>query len=1092
MSARSRPARSSPSDRSRFVRRFLIIFLPVVAGAAAVSLILSRVDQKATVDAFAAQQSGRLALAREILGAQLRRVSSDAAYLSRLDSRNNAPAAALADPAGELARHLAVFIESHEVYDQLRVLSADGREILRVNAQGGRSTLIAPEALQDKSDQVFVITCRALAPGSLYLSRIDLDVEQGAIEQPEKPVLRACVPIAGHDGRVAHLLVLNYLARPLFDRIRSREESFPDRIWIANQDGFWMLGPTRDLEWGAQRGARFGSRLRDRDPELATAVSSAKTGRVRTENGLFAFETFDLVEVLSATPLGALAMPTVAAERWTLISYVPADAVAAPTRRMARIATGVWSVLLLLAAAAAAQSARGTVVRARVERERARELGYFQRVADALPIPVYVRGTDGRYIGANRAGAELAGKRPEEIRGKKPTDLFSLEDLGPLIAADRASNAGEVNQSFEIRLATTDGLRDLVVHRALLPAATGGFAGTVSSVMDVTELKRIQRQLAESEERFRGLVENSLDIIATLDRDGVFAYVSPSIETMLGWRFDEVIGRRLFDFVHPEDLRRLSEGFSDALRRPGASPRFQFRIRTRAGGFRHLEAVTNNQMDETLVKASYLFARDVTEAVEAQQRVEEARRIFEAVVEEMPVMFIALDEKLSPVVWNRECERVTGYSRAEIFADPRLIHALYASAGRRDQVMARFRNQMGDFRDWEVEMVRKDGELVHAAWSSVSSRVPIAGWSTWSIGIDISGRRIAEQERAKATQALESWTERLMTLNQMDDVLLACSSLDEAYVATLPFLRMLFPTESGALYRFDAGREEAVQVIAWGGFTEEERHLTARDCWAVRLVRAHRSGGAATELRCGHVDSAFTGSTLCVPVLAGGELQGVLHVRSSGKEKVPVDLDSLRQIGMSIAGHLSIRFSALGLRDLLQYQSTRDPLTNLFNRRYLAETLERELQRCLRAKKSLAVLALDLDHFKRVNDEHGHDAGDRVLKALAALLSRHSRAADIACRAGGEEFLVVLPEASLTLASDRAEEVRRAVESLRESEADPEFSQLTVSIGVAVYPDHGSSGAELLHNADRALYRAKEGGRNRVELAAKAGPPESS
>mgnify|MGYP003531109092 CR=1 FL=1 len=97
------------------------------AGAAAVSLILSRVDQKATVDAFAAQQSGRLALAREILGAQLRRVSSDAAYLSRLDSRNNAPAAALADPAGELARHLAVFIESHEVYDQLRVLSADGR-----------------------------------------------------------------------------------------------------------------------------------------------------------------------------------------------------------------------------------------------------------------------------------------------------------------------------------------------------------------------------------------------------------------------------------------------------------------------------------------------------------------------------------------------------------------------------------------------------------------------------------------------------------------------------------------------------------------------------------------------------------------------------------------------------------------------------------------------------------------------------------------------------------------------------------------------------------------------------------------------------
>lgn len=182
----------------------------------------------------------------------------------------------------------------------------------------------------------------------------------------------------------------------------------------------------------------------------------------------------------------------------------------------------------------------------------------------------------------------------------------------------------------------------------------------------------------------------------------------------------------------------------------------------------------------------------------------------------------------------------------------------------------------------------------------------------------------------------------------------------------------------------------------------------------------------------------------------------------------------------TLAEHLALALASLNLRETLRTQSIRDPLTGLFNRRYLEETLERELPRMIRKKASLGVMMADVDHFKRLNDTFGHEAGDAVLRELAQIFRKQLRAEDIACRYGGEEFTLILPEAQIEKVRDRAEQLRQAVEAAEFHFHGQSFGPVTVSIGIASYPKHGATGETLLRAADRALYRAKEEGRNRV------------
>ncbi len=165
-------------------------------------------------------------------------------------------------------------------------------------------------------------------------------------------------------------------------------------------------------------------------------------------------------------------------------------------------------------------------------------------------------------------------------------------------------------------------------------------------------------------------------------------------------------------------------------------------------------------------------------------------------------------------------------------------------------------------------------------------------------------------------------------------------------------------------------------------------------------------------------------------------------------------------------------------------QAIRDPLTSLFNRRYLEESLDRELSKAQRHKNPLAIIMLDADHFKMFNDTYGHLAGDKVLRDMGKHLVTYSRKEDIACRYGGEEFVLVLPETTLEVATQRAEDLRLTIEAGKKMKYKRQtLPTVTISLGVAVFPDHGNRVNALISAADKALYEAKEHGRNQVVVA---------
>ena len=190
-----------------------------------------------------------------------------------------------------------------------------------------------------------------------------------------------------------------------------------------------------------------------------------------------------------------------------------------------------------------------------------------------------------------------------------------------------------------------------------------------------------------------------------------------------------------------------------------------------------------------------------------------------------------------------------------------------------------------------------------------------------------------------------------------------------------------------------------------------------------------------------------------------------------------------QELAINLAGRISLAFANLMLRETLKYQAVRDPLTGLFNRRHMEKFLDRELLRSARSNKTTAVLMADIDHFKQFNDAFGHEAGDVLLRELGSVLSSEVRGGDVACRYGGEEFLLILPDTDLQVARERAGKLNEQARNMHVRLRGETLRRITLSIGIAGFPQHGATPAKVLTAADHALYKAKAAGRDRVVAA---------
>ena len=327
-------------------------------------------------------------------------------------------------------------------------------------------------------------------------------------------------------------------------------------------------------------------------------------------------------------------------------------------------------------------------------------------------------------------------------------------------------------------------------------------------------------------------------------------------------------------------------------------------------------------------------------------------------------------------------------------------------------------------------------------------------------------------------------------LGEMGNMLQAAVRHEELYDVVASYASRLFPDASGGLYMYSPSRDELESVVTWGGFEPgtAEKVFKPDQCWGLRRGRAHSGGLGSKGMRCHHITHPNECDTLCAPVLGQGEILGLLHLRCvdagvSTEEVVPRSMEERERVASSAAEYLGLALANMRLREALRQQSIRDALTNLYNRRYLEETLAQEVMRADRQESSISVMMIDIDHFKRFNDAFGHEAGDAMLQAFGAFLSGSARGGDVACRYGGEEFTLVLTDAPLEGSRRRAEELCENVKSVRVEFAGQQLGPITISVGLASYPLHAATKDALLTAADAALYEAKQAGRDRVAVS---------
>lgn len=348
---------------------------------------------------------------------------------------------------------------------------------------------------------------------------------------------------------------------------------------------------------------------------------------------------------------------------------------------------------------------------------------------------------------------------------------------------------------------------------------------------------------------------------------------------------------------------------------------------------------------------------------------------------------------------------------------------------------------------------------------------------------DVTDLKHAQDALRASNEDLRRWVNELERHRQDSEahieltaLLQSCESVQEAGHVIERLVPTLFPASSGAIC-LDVPGTSALQCIGdWGERPPATSSFHRDACWAVRRGQLHAAEAVQGGLACPHLMDGFEGYSVCLPLRAQGTMPGVLTLRGDHRLR---EQGGLRQARM-LADTVGLAIVNLRLRESLREQSIRDGLTGLFNRRYLEETLARELARASREQTSLSLLMVDLDHFKRVNDTYGHSTGDRVLQTVAELLQRQVRSADIVCRYGGEEFAVLLPDTTLDHALARAEDLREGAQSL-EMPGLTASDVMSLSVGVATYPLHGRRAADLVRSSDNALYSAKRNGRNRVE-----------
>ncbi len=331
-------------------------------------------------------------------------------------------------------------------------------------------------------------------------------------------------------------------------------------------------------------------------------------------------------------------------------------------------------------------------------------------------------------------------------------------------------------------------------------------------------------------------------------------------------------------------------------------------------------------------------------------------------------------------------------------------------------------------------------------------------------------------KNAELFEDLKKYTEQIEFFSQLETILATCNTEEEVCSVGVQFLGKLLPNTSGGIYLFSPARDKLKALKTWGKTIKLPSTFHLDHCHAI--IHKHIHLGKENHF-CRHFPKNIS-FHMCIPLSLPEKLYGIVTIARLHNSDIPTYHQSML---VRIANIITSSINRLELKEALESQAMRDFLTGLYNKRYLNDYLKMEMSRAKRKKTKLAILMMDIDHFKNFNDQYGHETGDDILQEVGSFLKKHTRDYDAACRYGGEEFVIIMPGASVQTASQRAEILRQGVKTLSIVINNEIISGINLSFGVAVYPDHGTTMENLLEAADQALYQAKKQGRDQVCIA---------
>jgi diguanylate cyclase (GGDEF)-like protein/PAS domain S-box-containing protein len=580
------------------------------------------------------------------------------------------------------------------------------------------------------------------------------------------------------------------------------------------------------------------------------------------------------------------------------------------------------------------------------------------------------------------------------------------------------------------------------------------------------------------------IFSDSQDGIFTFDRELVCTLWNPAMEKMFGIPGGDAVGRMIFELMpllvetgDSEHLPAVLQGETITVRdRP-------YRIEGSAKeGYCDIQygPLFNGTAH---ISGGIAFVRDTTERRKAEQGQRTTERRYLELFENANDIVYShdLDGNLTSV--NKAAERITGYARSETL----LMNLSQLVAPEHFRTVRRNieRQVAGDDpAPFEIDVLCKDGRRVAL---EVNARIiskdgkPVG---VQGIARDITERKKTEDALQQAKKNLEAWvheleqrTREMTLLSEMGDMLRACLTTDEAHTVIVRVAQQIFPVQSGALYVISPARNLVEAVAVWGDPTHIERVFSPEECWALRRGRVHWVEDARVGLVCKHLHHPPPESYLCVPMMAQSQALGILLLTQPPNARLT---EAKQRLALAMAEHIAMALSNLKLHETLRSQSIRDPLSGLFNRRFMEESLELELRRSARNRRPLGMIALEVDGFHDLGRAYGEDAENTVLIEIGKLLQTIVRKEDIVCRFGDEKFAILLPQASLEVTAQRAESLRDMAKNLEILHREHLLNAITFSAGIAGFPDHGRTAEALIRAADAALQRALRDGGDRV------------